>query len=291
MSNYSDSYFDESSKNTSWYKVYDLIAEKSKVLDVGCSSGNFGKVLKDKKNCHVDGVEPDRKDAEEASSKLDKVWTLNIETDDLSQLKNSYDYIYFGDVIEHLVSPVGTLKRIKPLLNKDGAVIFSIPNMGHIGVRLALLKGKFEYTETGLTDKTHLHFYTLDEVNRVFGEAGYKINNLDFIQKDYPKDLLKRRLMEVGLTPDEKFFRKVSLPDASAFQFVGVAKPSGTKKYKLKKFGPIDLFESFHEDTKKNYETQIADLKNELEDLKTQIKHKTDHPYRSVAGHLRRKIK
>ncbi|MBX4190498.1 class I SAM-dependent methyltransferase [Candidatus Saccharibacteria bacterium] len=291
MSNYSDSFFDESNQNSSWYKVFEMIPPKSKLLDVGCSSGNFGEVLINKKNCLVDGVEPDARDAKVATSKLNKVWTLNIETDDLSDLKNNYDFIYFGDVIEHLVNPIGTLTRIKPLLSKTGAVIFSIPNMGHVGVRLALLKGEFEYTETGLTDKTHLHFYTMDEVQRVFAEAGYKIDKMDFVKKDYPKDVLKKYLNELGLIASPDFFKRMSQPDASAFQFVGLARPAAARRSKLKRFGPIDLFESLHEDTKKNYEAQINQLKSELEEAKNLLKHKSQHPYRAAAGHFRKKLK
>jgi 2-polyprenyl-3-methyl-5-hydroxy-6-metoxy-1,4-benzoquinol methylase len=291
MSNYSESVFDESNHNTSWYKVFNLVREKTKVLDVGCSSGNFGKALIDKKQCHVDGIEIDKLDAKEASGKLDRVWILNVERDDLKQLpRNYYDYVYFGDVIEHLADPINTLKRIKPLLAKTGRVVFSIPNMGHVGVRLALLKGQFEYTETGLTDKTHLHFYTQDEVYRVFEEAGYSIENLDFVQKDYPKELLAKELKLLGLKADAGFYKKMSQPSASAFQFVGTAKPSKAVKHKLKRFGPLDLFEKFYTDTKKNYELRIQALEKELARTKQELNHKVAHPYRSVAAHLKRKL-
>ncbi len=292
MSNYSDSFFDESNHNSSWYKVYELIPNESRVLDIGCSSGNFGEVLVKRKRCLVDGIEPDKSDARKASLKLNKVWVMNIENDSLKNLpQGKYDFIYFGDVIEHLVNPIATLERVKPLLNKSGFVIFSIPNMGHIGVRLAILKGKFEYTETGLTDKTHYHFYTEDEVARVFAEAGYVVTNLDFVKKDYPKELIKKELKSMGLSGDINFYKAMSLPQASAFQFVGTAKPSKKVSKKLKQFGPIDLFERFHEDTNKNYELQINRLKDELEKTNRILQHKKDHPYRSAAGHIGRKIK
>jgi 2-polyprenyl-3-methyl-5-hydroxy-6-metoxy-1,4-benzoquinol methylase len=288
MSNYSESYFDESAQNTSWYKVFHLIKKETNVLDVGSSSGNFGKVLTDKKGCTVDGIELDKADAKEASKKLNNVWVLNIESDDLSGIPhNFYDYIYFGDVIEHLVTPIQTLERIKPLFKKSGSLIFSIPNMGHVGVRLALLKGQFEYTETGLTDKTHLHFYTKDEVERVLQEAGYSLEELDFIQKDYPKELLKNKLDEIGLSANKKFYDLINKPDASAFQFVGLARPSKATKRKLKKFGPIDLFEKFHEDTKTNYEIEINNLKSELEMYKKQAK----QPIRTTVGKIKRRLK
>ena len=75
-----------------------------------------------------------------------------------------------------------------------GKLLFSIPNMGHISVRLYLLRGELDYGETGLLDKTHLHFYTLEEVQRVFAEAQLEIDHLDFVDKDYPKSLIKKEL-------------------------------------------------------------------------------------------------
>jgi len=263
MSNYSDSSFNESETNTSWKKVFDLIPERSKVLDVGCSSGNFGDVLKRKKVCVVDGIELDSSDAKEASTKLRKVFIKNVETDSLEGMDKDYDIIYFGDVIEHLVDPVPVLKKIKNHLNSRGKVVFSIPNMAHISVRLMLLGGDFEYTETGLLDKTHLHFYTQSEVSRVFADSGYKIDQLQFVVKDYPKDLIQRELSKSGLKASSVFFDIAKKPNASAFQFVGSASRSNNAKPKtLKEFGPIDMFESYHNDIVSDYKRQLKDLES-----------------------------
>lgn len=294
MSNYSESFFDENNQNASWYKVFQLVKPESKVLDVGCSSGNFGKVLINRKNCAVDGIELDESDATEARKKLRQVWVLNIETDDLKKLgKNKYDVIYFGDVIEHLVHPSTTLKRIKPLLNNGGRVLFSIPNMGHIAVRLDLLSGDLDYTETGLIDKTHLHFYTQKEIFRVFEEAGYRIEKMDFVRKDYPKALIAKTLKGQGLKPNDKFYKNMAKTDASAFQFVGSAAVSTARKHTLPQFGPIDMFESFYNDTKSNYELTIRQLENELLEAQKLLSKKTrlTKKARSIAGKAKRRIK
>jgi 2-polyprenyl-3-methyl-5-hydroxy-6-metoxy-1,4-benzoquinol methylase len=299
MSNYSDSFFDKANINSSWYKIYHLILKNSKVLDIGSSSGNFGEVLIKEKGCEVDSIEMDEADAKLAAKKLGKVWVLNVETDSLGKIPHGYyDYIYFGDVIEHLVTPSETLKRVRPLLNKEGAVLFSIPNMAHLMVRLELLVGKFDHTETGLLDKTHLHFYTQKEVLRVFEEAGYSVDHLDFVRKDYPKKLIEQFLKEHGLVVTGEFYKRMSATDASAFQFVGRAIPSKVKKHKLPEFGPIDMFEKFHTGTIESYKKNLdsltrknVGLKVEIKEAQRLIRYKTEHPYRSLAGHLKRKIK
>lgn len=295
MSNYSDSAFNEESANTSWYKVFHLIEKSDKVLDVGCSSGNFGTELINRKGCIVDGLELDKADARTASKRLRKVFVKNIETDSLSDLDKDYDVIYFGDVIEHLVDPANALKRISKHLSKDGRIVFSIPNMAHISVRLMLLGGKFEYTETGLLDKTHLHFYTLEEIERVFHEAGLEINHMDFVEKDYPRALIRKVLQKSGLSAKSKFFEISSRPDAAAFQFVGSAKVSDrVKPRKLKQFGPIDLFEDFHNDTVKSYKAQLKEvesLRTENAQLKSLLRDIKRRPHKLVYRKLKSSFK
>jgi hypothetical protein len=54
-------------------------------------------------------------------------------------------------------------------------VLVSVPNFANISVRLSLLFGKFEYSERGILDKTHVRFYTRKTAGDILAEAGYKI--------------------------------------------------------------------------------------------------------------------
>jgi 2-polyprenyl-3-methyl-5-hydroxy-6-metoxy-1,4-benzoquinol methylase len=272
MSNYSDSEFTDD-PNTPWYKVLSLIPKKAKVLDVGCSSGNFDEIIIKEKQCIIDGVELDLADAKVAENKIRKVLNINIESDSLKGLDTDYDVIYFGDVIEHLVHPVETLQRIKPLLSKGGSVIFSIPNMAHISVRLMLLSGKFEYGGTGLLDNTHLHYYDKTEVERVFAEAGYELEMLDWVSRDIPKELLVKDLASKGLSANEKFFKLASSVEAGAYQFIGKATPTAKKARVAKrpKISPaIDMFENHLADIRESYEQEV----NRIEKQKAELSNK-----------------
>jgi 2-polyprenyl-3-methyl-5-hydroxy-6-metoxy-1,4-benzoquinol methylase len=259
MSNYADSHFDKD-PNSSWFKAFNYITSKSKVLDIGCSSGNFGEVIIKDKQCVVDGIELDSGDFKEAKTKLRNVYQLNVEVDDLSFITEKYDFIYFGDVIEHLVTPIPTLKRVKSLLNSTGAVVFSIPNMSHLSVRLMLLRGDFLRGETGLLDKTHLHFYTHAEVQRVFSGAGYYISDLDPVLKDTPKEILEQELNTVGLTLTKEFIDFAATTEASVYQFVGMAKPATqkTKSQQLDISSPVDKFQAYLNQTKEHYIAVVA---------------------------------
>jgi len=222
MSNYSGK-LDLKDSNNSWTKAYELIDPNSSVLDVGCSNGDFGLALSKLKNCKVDGVEPDLGDYEIAKSKLKIVVNSFIEEALEGVLKEKkYDYIVFLDVIEHLVDPVDVLNRLHKHLNKDGKIIFSIPNMAHISVRLMLLGGDFEYGKTGLLDNTHLHYYTKKEVQRIFNTAGYHIDILNFVEYDYTDEMISEILQRLGFIESNTpaFLKK---KDSFAYQYVGSA--------------------------------------------------------------------
>lgn len=222
MSQYSNNKY-INDNNHSWSLLYKLIDSNTKVLDIGCSSGNFGEGLIKQKSCVVDGIELNSKDSEMARNKLRNVYNLNVELDDISFFKEKYDYIVFADVIEHLINPVSTLLNIKKLLKKNGKIVYSLPNMAHISIRLQLLAGEFMYTETGLLDKTHLHFYTKMSIQSMFQEASYEIIKQDYTQIIYSKDFLENRFKELGLVMND-YKRYLQTDEANAFQFVGLAK-------------------------------------------------------------------
>ena len=275
MSQYSLSRFLKD-PNSSWNKTYKLIPENSKVLDVGCSSGNFGEILIKNKNCIVDGVEIDKKDILRAQKKLRKVYDLNVETEPIN-ISEKYDIVFMGDIIEHLARPVPVLKNLKKTLNKNGKLIYSIPNICHMSVRLMMLAGNIEYGKSGLLDETHLHFYNSKEVRRIFSEAYYKIDIFDYTVNDLPYEIIKRQLNDLGLNITPKFKETIQSIDGAAYQFVGQASPSSTKpaKIKLPDVSPLNAVDQYIHELKdayqKNLEAVIADrdrIKMENEELK-----------------------
>ena len=68
----------------------------------------------------------------------------------------TFDYIIFGDVLEHLRDPEGTLNYCKEFLKKGGSILASIPNIMHVSVVRDLLNGNFTYADQGPVSYTHL---------------------------------------------------------------------------------------------------------------------------------------
>ena len=165
---------DRSDVNTSHAIVMDLVGSGKRVLDVGCASGYLAEALSAAGN-KVSGVELDPVAAEAARPLLDRLVVGDIEQLDLVDEfgAGAFDVVIFADVLEHLRDPVEVLRRARPLLAEGGYAVLSIPNVAHGSVRLALLRGRFEYRPVGLLDDTHLRFFTRDSFEQLIVDAGF----------------------------------------------------------------------------------------------------------------------
>jgi 2-polyprenyl-3-methyl-5-hydroxy-6-metoxy-1,4-benzoquinol methylase len=156
-----------------------------KALDVGCGSGSFGQTLKRNFNCEVWGIEPDTEAAKKGVGLIDKM-IINSFSANMPELEGmKFDCIFFNDVLEHLAEPEKALAYCKALLNNEGCIIASMPNIRWYPVVLSLLKYKdFKYQNAGVMDKTHLRFFTLKSMRRLFENTGYRIITAQGINKD-----------------------------------------------------------------------------------------------------------
>jgi 2-polyprenyl-3-methyl-5-hydroxy-6-metoxy-1,4-benzoquinol methylase len=150
-----------------------LVGYNKSVLEVGCSTGYFTKVLVER-GCNVVGIELDPDAAEAAEAWADQVVVGNIDEGDVwSYIKDeAFDVIVLGDVLEHLRDPLGSLREAVKKMKPTGFVVTSLPNVAHGDVRIALMQGKFQYRETGLLDRTHVRFFTLESIRELLTKAG-----------------------------------------------------------------------------------------------------------------------
>jgi len=153
--------------------------EPISVLDIGCScGGTLAKIAELWEKSSVSGVEIVPEIAEAAQSRGLDVICSNIEDTHLPYEKESFDYIIVADVLEHLREPEEALKDLLPYLKKGGSVLCSLPNIQHISIVNNLMKGKFEYVDAGILDKTHIRFFTLLSIKQLFANVGLSIEYL-----------------------------------------------------------------------------------------------------------------
>ena len=131
--------------------------KQGRVLEIGCGCGNTLQYLKTLGKCAwACGVELDSWAAAQARQHLDLVFEGDIEQIELPLKENSLDLILYLDGLEHFVDPWEVIRKLTCLLKPEGCIIVSIPNIRHFSVLYDIaLKGKWDYTEAGLLDKTH----------------------------------------------------------------------------------------------------------------------------------------
>lgn len=146
-----------------------------KVLAIGCACGDTLLHIKNKyPQAELTGIEFSKKAAASADL-FAGVITADSEQIPLPYSEGHFDYIILADVLEHLKNPWQTLLNLQTWLKPDGQLLASISNVTHFTVLRSLLQGHWHYEESGILAKTHLRFFTLQEMNKMFENAGYGI--------------------------------------------------------------------------------------------------------------------
>lgn len=242
--------------------MYDYIEPNSVLLDVGCATGYFGKYIKDNKNAAVYGLEISD-DKYEAKKVLDGVYSFDLDLEKWPKeiYERSYDYIFFGDILEHVKQPGIVLEKVLELLKPDGKVFISTPNVAHISTRLELINGNFEYESMGILDTTHLKYFTLHSLKQIVAKAGYTLEHVDYSTNDYPKIIQKKLLQKAGLTPTARYWKMTESKEARAFQYKLILSKATGKKSDIKYEKLPEKPEQFRDDILKRARGQVEDLR------------------------------
>jgi 2-polyprenyl-3-methyl-5-hydroxy-6-metoxy-1,4-benzoquinol methylase len=194
------------------------IGAGARVLDVGCASGYLAAELS-ARGCSVVGLEPDPGSAAQAEAHCESVVVGAVDSPEArAELGGPFDFVVFGDVLEHLVDPWETLRYARGLLTPTGVVIASIPNVAAWPVRLSLLAGAFRYTEVGLLDRTHLRFFTRASAQELARDSGFAIERERFVHLERRPGPLRRR-MPLAMSLFDRALARL-LPGLFAQQFV-----------------------------------------------------------------------
>lgn len=161
--------------DSSKYEVHNIIASmispRESVLEIGSGTGILGEVLRGQGINRYQGIEPSKARAEKAKSKGLVVHNIYLDGSSISDF-GKFDVIVLADVLEHLVDPYELLALVRELMHPTSRLIISVPNVAHWSIRMELLAGRFEYTETGILDSTHLRWFTVDSLKRYLAASG-----------------------------------------------------------------------------------------------------------------------
>jgi len=183
------------------------------LLEVGCGSGAFAAGLKDRRAAagspvEIWGVEMDEQAAGQAAGRLDKVLQGDV-AGVLGLLpRGHFDCVVLNDVIEHVQDPGGLIRSLKPLLKTGGYLVASIPNVRYFfNVVDLAVHGRWDYTDEGILDRTHLRFFTRSSMIGLLSDCGFKVEKTAGIN---PTGSIKFRLVNLltlGRWSDMKYLQ------------------------------------------------------------------------------------
>jgi SAM-dependent methyltransferase len=107
---------------------------------------------------------------------VDRVWQGDFTS---LPIEGRFDCISFLDTLEHTAEPLPWLQRARELLAPGGAVVASVPNVGHWSVVADLIEGRWDVSPVGIHCVTHLRFFTERGLRELFAAAGLRITRLE----------------------------------------------------------------------------------------------------------------
>jgi SAM-dependent methyltransferase len=155
------------------YEIEPLLPPTARrIVDVGTGTGRTAAWLRSRfPESRTIGLEVNGALLDELAGNVDEalIVDLNAGIPDIG----SPDLILCLDVLEHLVDPREVLAQLAARLSRGGTVIVSLPNVAHLSVSLPLLlRGRFEYRDAGILDRTHLRFFVRDSAIALLNQAG-----------------------------------------------------------------------------------------------------------------------
>ncbi len=147
-----------------------------RVLEIGCGTGATGAALLESGVAsEVVGIEFEPTSAAAAREVLTEVHEVDLERFDPALL-GTFDVVLIGDVLEHLIDPWLVVKNLSGVLRPSGQFIVSIPNARCYAFWIPIvLRGRFDYAESGILDRTHIRWFTRSTAMELLAGAGLDV--------------------------------------------------------------------------------------------------------------------
>jgi len=151
------------------------VAASPSVLDLGCGRARLGLEI-ERLGFTVTGIDGSAVACETARGRISEVIELDLmQREEIVATLNGrrFDWLLAADVLEHMRDSEEALKFYAQFLKRDGYLVLSLPNVAVWDNRLRLLFGRFNYTDSGVLDRTHLRFFTFRTAKQLVIDAGF----------------------------------------------------------------------------------------------------------------------
>ena len=138
------------------------------LLDFGCGKGKFLALAK-KNTKNIAGLEISKQFVNHLSKKF-KMY------EDIDKIDQKFDIITLFHVLEHIPDQIETLKKLKKIINKKGKLIIEVPHANDLLLNLKVFRNFTLWSE-------HLVLHTKLSLKKYLNIAGFKIDNIIFVQR------------------------------------------------------------------------------------------------------------
>lgn len=154
--------------------VNNQFSHPADILDIGCGNGEFLLSMKNR-GWNVWGIDQSRI-AINNSSKLLKIPLTRLRVADPSEnpFRKKFDVVTMWHVVEHLQYPVNFLASVRKLINRNGRLIFEVPNSDSSVLRL------FKENYNWLMVPEHIYYYNPKSVRILLENSGFRVVRIDF---------------------------------------------------------------------------------------------------------------
>lgn len=143
------------------------VPTKGALLDVGCASGAFLRVMHDR-GWRVQGVEPSESQCNRASKALGDSAPIQQCVLESATLEERFDLITLWDVLEHVTEPAQFLALAASHLKEGGYLVLNVPRVDSLAAKMLGLRWPLLLAE-------HLSYFTIPSLNFCGTAAGLKL--------------------------------------------------------------------------------------------------------------------
>ncbi len=156
--------------------IADMVAPKTRVLDVGCGEGELLKYLREAKKVDGRGIELSMAGVAAAVRQGLSVIQGDADTDLKDYPADAFDYVILSQTLQATRNPREVLEQ---MLRIGRHAIVSLPNFGHWRVRLSLfVHGRMPVTPSlgfAWYDTPNIHLCTIDDFIDLTAAIGARI--------------------------------------------------------------------------------------------------------------------
>jgi len=162
------------------------LEKSSRVLEVGCGSGNYNSAISDLIGCNCHGLEPSEGMLAKAKAQNAAVVWVQGDAQTLSYPNSSFDFLFCVDVIHHVPSPELFLSEAFRVLTTEGRICvatdseWTIRNRNPLSAYFpATIEKELERYPSFERLKSHLADCGFSEVNDEIVELPYELKGPD----------------------------------------------------------------------------------------------------------------